>query len=457
MLKEAIVLFLLFFVVTQSLLAKEPVETNSHEVFLKQGYISSQFQDVLLYDHFYQQTFIDRPYYAREVLKVFRIHTRNRTSIKFDDDLMLAETSEVYKKYLLLDPNSDGILTEKELESVATKVFDMVDKNSDRHITHDEIKRFKTELIDHSSHSSNSCSVPTIPQNTNLIAIKILEGTAISSVSTMGQDILTSAVTVRVEKLTKPMVVIVISKDPIIWQFTGNTPAIQQLIVHSDLMDDQGNPSVGVTGLKKSVIRFLKNGCLPDYYNEPLKNNYRELKSSIKKLVGRDLEMVVEESLRFGLVGKDYEVSAFSLASDKVQPVSSKYASIFGKKPVPEGYHPKMWMGLLHRFPDGVAKIDSSTVVADGKIEPYEVLPGGAGLAKLAYGGFITYGWKILKDIPRLPGGNHWKKRATIILSKGVSFPEGDPGDSCVLSEDTGEVLYAGFDCFSDGLIGEIH
>lgn len=445
-----IIVFVLFlFSSGQGLLAEVSEKSLNYERFLKNGFISSEFREVLLYQHFDRITFSDRRMYLRDVIKEFKRNIQNRQLLTVED-LNIDGAPEMWNSYLSLDPDSDGTLTEQELESVAIKVYDRVDENSDRHITLDEIQIFKTELIDH---SQDSCSVGPMSPDSQLIVLKVLEGTAIASVATMGQDILTSAITVHVESPTKPIAVVAISKEPIIWQITGNTNAIQQLMVHSDSSNKQGYPSVGVTGLKKSVIQFLRNGCLPIYYNEALNNEYKELKVAIKKIVGREPDMVVEESLRFGRVSKDFEVSAFSLSSDKVQPISSRYTLVLGKKPPPQGYDPKRWMGLLSGYPDGVAEIDPQTVISKGKVEPYVVLPGSAGLARLEFQGDISYGGsvlRIMRNIPRLPGGERWKKRLTIVLADEVRFPEGDPGDSCVLREKTGEVLYEGFDCFEE-------
>ncbi len=296
----------------------------------------------------------------------------------------------------------------------------------------------------HKKNFQYSCDFREIPQEAKVPSIKVRQGTAISTVTTVGQGMLVSTVSIHIEKNSSPFSLVVISHFPVIWQFTGRTQAVQQVIVYSAYMNQNYDSVSGVAGLKKVKVKILNHLCLPAFYQEP--------EYVIQSVIDRPLATMAGNGshgfygLQEGKFRKDFEMSAFSLASERAHYIFSKYALIFGGKPVSDGFHPKIWMKLLEKFPDGVAHINLDFVVAAGSVEPYKVLPGRAGLAKLAFEGFINIGpraIKILQPIPKFPANVFGR----VILSENVPIPEGIPKNSCVMREHTGEVLQ-GSHCF---------
>ena len=93
-------------------------------------------------------------------------------------------------------------------------------------------------------------------------------------------------------------------------------------------------------------------------------------------------------------------------------------------------------------------EIDPRTVVASQPVERYDVMPEEAGLIRLEQDGAITRNsldeFFVHKKI-RFPAGLYGMLRFRI--QKGTPMPEGDPGRSCVIVEETGMTLYNGATC----------
>jgi hypothetical protein len=92
-------------------------------------------------------------------------------------------------------------------------------------------------------------------------------------------------------------------------------------------------------------------------------------------------------------------------------------------------------------FPGGVTEIDPKTVVASVPALPYEVLPSQAGLVQLLATGALTQnseGEYVVRQKIRFPAGLYGGHSATFLVMKGAPYPEGDPGHSCVVVEETG-------------------
>jgi len=98
-------------------------------------------------------------------------------------------------------------------------------------------------------------------------------------------------------------------------------------------------------------------------------------------------------------------------------------------------------------FPGGVSEIDPKAVVGSAPAEPYNVLPSQAGLVQLLASGELTEnraGEYIVRKKIRFPAGLYGAHSATFVVMKGTPYPDGDPGHSCVIVEESGESKGAG-------------
>jgi hypothetical protein len=92
-------------------------------------------------------------------------------------------------------------------------------------------------------------------------------------------------------------------------------------------------------------------------------------------------------------------------------------------------------------YPGGVVEIDPASVVASRPVERYVVLPNQPGLLQLVQSGALernNRGDFLIKRQIRFPAELHGAHSARFLLLRGVPMPEGSPGHSCVILEETG-------------------
>jgi hypothetical protein len=105
----------------------------------------------------------------------------------------------------------------------------------------------------------------------------------------------------------------------------------------------------------------------------------------------------------------------------------------------------------MARFsPGGVVEIDVKSVVASGKVQPYEVLPKQAGLIQLVKSGALERTkdgfYLIKKTFSNFPAGLTSAHGVKFILATGVEMPGSDPRHSTIILQETGECV-AGSQC----------
>jgi hypothetical protein len=97
----------------------------------------------------------------------------------------------------------------------------------------------------------------------------------------------------------------------------------------------------------------------------------------------------------------------------------------------------------LKRYsPGGVIAIDPGRVVASLPVERYEVLPEEAGLVQLLEARKLAQnrtGEYLIKKKIRFPADLYGAHAVRFLLLRGVEPPDGDPGHSVVVSEETGK------------------
>jgi hypothetical protein len=95
--------------------------------------------------------------------------------------------------------------------------------------------------------------------------------------------------------------------------------------------------------------------------------------------------------------------------------------------------------------PGTVVAIDAASVVASQKANAFDVLSGVAGLRQLLReGALVRIGdreYRVTRKI-RFPAGLYGASLAKFWIPKGVPVPDGDPGHSCVMSEETCKPLF---------------
>lgn len=273
--------------------------------------------------------------------------------------------------------------------------------------------------------SHGHTDLPNAAADDQIILVGAYEGDAIASTTIAGQDQETGTARVVIEPGTAPLYVLLSSYAATIWRIEGDVSRVRQVVVF-------GSGPQGVTGIADVRVTVLANsdGPLRGYFYSVDSSDARRLRQEVEAALGRAVDEV------FG----GYEIGTIALPS----------GAVFETRPpagTPPGFdEAAYWRYGLSFSPGGVVEIDPATVVATAPAERYEVLPQGFGLAQLVATGGLEHRegfFYIARAIPRFPAGLYGAHSVDFVLASGVPMPAGDPGHSCVISEETGQAIGA--------------
>jgi hypothetical protein len=269
-----------------------------------------------------------------------------------------------------------------------------------------------------------TCALPEAAADDRVVLFGSYEGDGISTVSVAGQDAETTTARVLIEPGADPLYVILSSFTSSIWRFEGAVTRVSRVVV-------VGASKQGVTGIPPDRVTDLSDepGNYPDLvcfrpFYEVRTAEGVAARGLVERILGRSVDVFAGE----------YDVGTLSIPSATVSPgVASA---------TPEGFDSRLYAEATRYYPGGLVAIEPAAVAPVGIAEPYEVFPATIGLAQLVGSGALElHGYQdyyIAKPIPRFPAGLSGALSVTFVLGRGVPLPAGDPGHSCVISEETG-------------------
>jgi hypothetical protein len=280
-------------------------------------------------------------------------------------------------------------------------------------------------LLDVLQQQAGLCDLGAIPPEDAVVVASVHGAAALSSVSVVGQDAQTHALTLDVRPGSQPIYVIALqNRDPIIWQFSGATDRIAKMLV----IRERG-VSVGVAGIGKDRVEFR----MPDrcfwHIDDPKYHQAAYVTASLA--VGRPLASLVTDS----------GVSAISIPDGAIADQQTGGVT----RGLPDHADTALLQEAMRFDPAGVIRMAAADVVSDVKVEPYEVLPGQWGLLQLVSEGKIVPQSRDPKDgrmrfrivAPmRFPAGLAGSQQVVFLLPRDVPMPAGNPGHSPVIPLD---------------------
>lgn len=334
-----------------------------------------------------------------------------------------------FDRLLVLDADGNGSLSEAELTSAFLAQFGRVDRDDDGSISAGEdaagasLVRLARSMVE-----LPFCALPPTSRDADVLAVFTREGQLASTVSVAGQDRETSIVDVRVEPGTQPLFVLLLSEEPVIWDFQGDTQRIARVVAFAESHDTDGQPFAGVMGLPQSKITFGRNDCLP----------VRALRG-----YGSDLDVQIENKLG-AMTGLAVRAVADNPAVVSLPSLSTQRFDIGVS--APDGFDPEQWWAGTDTYPRGIAERDPAAIVAATRVEPYDLLPGDFGIARLVHEGFLAptkhdNEVRLLRPLERFPGGLGSGMGINFVLGKGMSRPKGALGRGCLYAPDGKTVL----------------
>lgn len=329
-----------------------------------------------------------------------------------------------FDRLFVLDADSDETVSEAELTSAFLAQFGRVDRDGDGSISAKEEAAGESLVqLARSMVELPFCALPPPSRDADILAVFTREGQLASTVSVAGQDRETSIVDIRVEPGTQPLFVLLLSEEPVIWDFQGNTQRVAQVVAFAESHDADGQPFAGVMGLPQSKITFGRNDCLPV-------NRLRGY--------GSDLDVQVENKLG-AMTGLAVRAVADNPAVISLPFLSTQRFDI--GVPAPDGFDPAQWSAGTDTYPRGIAERDPAAIVAATRVEPYDLLPGDFGIARLVHQGVLAptkhdNEFRLLKPLERFPGGLGGGMGISFVLGKDLSRPKGTLGRGCLYAPD---------------------
>lgn len=278
------------------------------------------------------------------------------------------------------------------------------------------------------SPGDHSCELPAAAPGERIVLVGS-GANALATVTVAGQDEVTQTARVVVESGAEPLYVVLSAYRATIWRFEGQVERVARLVVVGMLPQ-------GTTGIARERV-FDRSRYVQDRRDATCFPAFSETRS----VDGVRARGIVERAL--GRAPDVFAVTSSGVGTLRIPSVKSEVAQSEVEARMPRGFDPSMYLEFTRYYPGGLVWVDAAAVSSNSKVEPYEVLPGRAGLAQLVASGALERlqdhdQYFVAKPIARFPAGLHGAERASFVLGKGIPLPAGDPGHSCVVSEETG-------------------
>lgn len=373
------------------------------------------------------------------------------------------------RQVLTLDTASKGEVSQADYQAAGDALFRKIDADHDGKISPQEWSDYRNQPAppDAVSQSAASdaaqarlkaeaefaskaaCDMPRASEKAKVVLLTGYETDALSNTTLGSQDVVIHAGRVNVEPGPDPLYVVISTYSSTIWQFNGSVERIERLVLSSSRTGpNSGDPRqpvlVGATGIPADRVSFVRSNCIGYFYEAPTSVSL-QVGATVQSKVGRAPDVVSAK----------YSVGSYSVPSGKVETVreqrqqplviqkSEGTLNIVGdpRNVIIQAKPSRARDDMTRFFPGGVTEIDPKTVVASVPALPYEVLPSQAGLVQLLATGALTQnseGEYVVRQKIRFPAGLYGGHSATFLVMKGAPYPEGDPGHSCVVVEETG-------------------
>jgi Ca2+-binding EF-hand superfamily protein len=354
-----------------------------------------------------------------------------------------------------------------DIQSAAQPVFRSVDSDGNGTISQDELdahRRAQQEAARKRANEQRSadrrqptvqsradCTMPKASDAAKVVLVSAYESEAVSTAALGSQDVATETGQIIVEPGNEPLYLVVATFRPTIWRVSGAIERLERTVLAAHSTGPgRGRPNetplAGVTGLPAERVAFVAgSGCI-GYFTETPSTAAAKAGATVRREAGKDPAV---------LAGR-YSAGTFLVPSGEIRTVGSRHdrptiviRKSSGSLVVEGGGSVVIETGErdviseLYRFnPAGIVDVDPAAVIARVPVMSYEVMPQQSGLLQLLQSGALgrnRSGEFLIRQKIRFPAELHGAHAVKFLLMRGVPKPDGDPGHSTVVSEETGE------------------
>jgi len=337
---------------------------------------------------------------------------------------------------LALDPDGDGRLTVSELRKLAEDTFRKIDTNGDDEISEEEGEKVRQLLrVDRSQQKLGmDCKLPDVPTDAQVVVFGVLGADAISSAVIGNPDKETGLLDVVIEPGASPLYLFLTSQKSVIWQVTGATERIAQIVASSHELGPAQVSATGVIGVEEGKITIARSRC-PRFNYRPPSDNPNWMRGAVRASTGRTPDVAVQA----------YRAQRVTLPSGTITHAAKEQSL------APPGFDPTLWASAARYWPAGIVDVDPSRVFSKVGLMPYPVLPGDMGLAQLVGSGAIEQTgpreFRQVKAIAQMPPDINPTRLLFWTVAKGVPVPLGQVGNLCLILEDANPVVAGRKNC----------
>lgn len=351
--------------------------------------------------------------------------------------LDLAQLTSLVAPFLKsVDTDGNGVISSEELAVLQARVGEQRRREAE------------AAAARRAAEARAECVMPKASAGAKVVLLSAYESDSVSTSTIGSQDVSIGAGSITVEPGTEPLYVVVLSHRGVIWQFSGATERLERVVLGAaNTGPNSGHPDakplVGATGISAEKIMFIpKTKCL-GYFSERPSSQAASTAAIVSRETGKE-----------PTISARYAVSGFSIPSGEIKYTSEAgrprivISKSFGNIKIDGDADVVIQTGMsnllseaLRFHPGGVVEIDPTTVVAAQPAAKYDVLPNQFGLMQLVQKGALTRnrsGEFLIKEKIRYPAELFGAHSVRFLLLKGVAEPDGNPGHSCVISEETG-------------------
>jgi Ca2+-binding EF-hand superfamily protein len=397
----------------------------------------------------------------------------------------LPQFTEMARSLMMLAPEGKKSVKLSDIEAAVESLFRTVDANGDNTLSQDEIRAYRLQpnqpdgqarlaaeqaaqqreetrraaeakRLRDEAEANAACAMPKASEAAKVVLVGGYETQALSTTTIGSQDVAVGVGNVTVEAGNEPIYLVMVSFRPTIWRFYGAVERIERLVLTSTMTGPnrgtpQDKPLVGATGISAERITFLGQSKCLGYFSEAPSSQSAIAAAAVRRATGKDASAI---AARYGFSDVAVPSGKFQSVPDEnrgklviVKPSGTLRIEGDASNVVVQS-GPNSLIGDLRRFsPGGVIEVDPKRVVSSLPAERYQVLPQQAGLLQLVQSGALVQnraGEFMIKQKMRFPAELHGAHAVKFLLLRGAPMPEGDPGHSEVISEETGEKLKFG-------------
>jgi Ca2+-binding EF-hand superfamily protein len=381
---------------------------------------------------------------ARQARSLLTLAPDGRTSVTLADVEAAVETL-----FRTVDADGDGILSRDEVngyrinpntpDSQARLAAVQAAQQRERAWRDAQSKRQREE-----AEAKAACAMPKASDAAKVVLVGVSNAVVLSSTTIGNQDVAVHVGNVTVEAGDEPLYLVLTSSNPTIWRFAGAVERIERVVLTGattgpNRSQPREKPLVGAMGLAAELITFLgQPGCFGSFSETPTSRASMAM-AAVSRAIGKRVSVLAAQSSF-----NDVAVPSGTFRPVQIENRDSRLlAKLFRMLRTDVDWGTD---GLKHELrrlnPAGVIEVDPQHVISSLPAERYEVLPQGLGLIQLVHSGAIVRSghdeYLITRKI-RFPAALYGGHSVRFLLLRDVPLPDGDPGHSRVISEETGE------------------